>query len=156
MMRNHSLFCGENVVRFEHAIDIDAPPDRVWAVLSDLPRWGQWTSTVKSFEWVENDLLAEGAKARVELEGSPKAVWIVTSVDEGRSFVWEANIRGVHTSGGHHVEAREGGSRVTLTLDYRGFMSTLFKPMVSKVSRRNMTIEAEGLKRASEAAAAPA
>jgi carbon monoxide dehydrogenase subunit G len=139
-------------MRFEHTIDIDAPPDRVWAILSDLPPWGTWTTSVKSFEWVELDLLAEGAKARLELQGAPPAVWTVTSVDEGKSFVWEARIRGVYTVAGHYIAPRGGGSSLTLTLDQTGLLATLIKPMISKVSRRNMQIEAEGLKRASEAA----
>jgi carbon monoxide dehydrogenase subunit G len=137
-------------VRFEHTIDIDASPAQVWSILSDLPRWPAWTPTVKSFEWVEGDRLALGAKVRLELDGAPKAVWTVTELDEGRSFSWSADTRGVHTVGGHVIEDREGGSRVTLSLNQSGFMATLLKPVIARVARRNLPREAEGLKRASE------
>lgn len=141
-------------MHFEQTIDIDARPEDVWAVLSDVKRWGEWTPTVKSFEWVEGDILAEGAKARLELEGAPRAVWTVREVDEGQSFSWESNVRGVRTVGGHVIEPREAGSHVVLSLDYSGFMATLFRPMIARVSRRNMAMEADGLKRASEARSA--
>lgn len=143
-------------MRFEHTIDINASSAEAWAILADLQRWPEWTPTVKSFEWVEGDMLALGALARLGLDGAPKATWTVTNVDEGRSFTWEADTRGVHTVASHYIEPRDGGSRVTLTLDQTGFMATLFRPMISRVSRRNLQREAQGLKRASEAAAAPA
>ncbi|MGH2610003.1 MAG: SRPBCC family protein [Tepidiformaceae bacterium] len=137
-------------MRFEHTIDINASPAQVWAILSDVARWSDWTPTVKSFEWVEGDTLAVGAKARVEVHGAPKGVWTVTNVDDGRSFQWVFDKYGTHTVGGHVVDPRDGGSRVTLTLEQTGFVATLLKPMISRVSRRNLPIEAEGLKRASE------
>ena len=137
-------------VRFDHTIDIDASPAQVWSILSDLPRWPAWTPTMKTFEWVEGDHLAVGAKARLQLDGAPKAVWTVTQLDEGRSFSWAADTMGVHTIGSHVIEPRDGGSRVTLTLEQTGLIAILLKPMIARVSKRNLPIEAAGLKRASE------
>lgn len=141
-------------MRFEHTIDIDASPAQVWAILPDVKRWPEWTPTMKSFEWVEGDMLVEGAKARLELDGAPRAVWTVTSLDEGRYFAWEADTRGVHTVGGHVVDPRQGGSRVTLSLEQSGFMATLLKPLIARVARRNLPLEAEGLKHRSESRSA--
>lgn len=138
-------------MRFEHTIDINASPAQVWTILADVAHWKDWTPTVKSFEWVEGDTLAVGAKARLDLEGAGKGIWTVTNIDEGRSFSWENHTKGVRTVGGHVVDARDGGSRVTLILEQSGFMATLLKPMIARVSNRNLPIEAAGLKRASEA-----
>ena len=137
-------------MRFEHTIDINASSAQVWNILADVARWTDWTPTVKYFEWVEGDRLAVGAKARLNLDGAGKGIWTVTSVDEGRSFYWANDTRGVHTIGGHVVDPREDGSRVTLSLEQSGFMATIFKPMIARVSNRNLPIEAAGLKRASE------
>jgi uncharacterized protein YndB with AHSA1/START domain len=35
-------------MNFTITVDIDAPPDRVWAVMSDIERWPEWTPTVTS------------------------------------------------------------------------------------------------------------
>ncbi|MEX0782405.1 MAG: SRPBCC family protein [Dehalococcoidia bacterium] len=137
-------------MHFDHTIDIDASPAQVWNILADVARWAEWTPTMKSFEWVEGDTLAVGARVRLEVDGAPKGVWTVTDLDEGRSFTWMLDMLGVHTVGGHVVDPREGGSRVTLTLEQTGFVATLLKPLIARVSKRNLPIEAAGLKRASE------
>ena len=95
-------------MRFEHTIDINASPAQVWNILADVARWTDWTPTVKSFEWLEGDRLAVGAKARLDLDGAGKGIWTVTSLDEGRSFAWANDTMGVHTVAGHVVDAREG------------------------------------------------
>jgi hypothetical protein len=40
-----------------------------------------------------------------------------------------------------------GGSTVTLTIEQSGLLVPLFSPMLSRFSRRYMTLEADGLKR---------
>jgi carbon monoxide dehydrogenase subunit G len=141
-------------VRFEHTIDINASPAQVWTILADVARWKDWTPTVKSFEWVNGDQLRVGAQARLDVDGAGNGIWTVTNVDEGRSFSWDNDTKGVHTVGGHVVDARDGGSRVTLILEQSGIMATLLRPMIARVSKRNLPIEAAGLKRASETRAA--
>ena len=138
-------------MRFEQTIDIAAPTDIVWSVMSDLARWPEWTGTVKSLQWVERDLLAEGAKARVAIDGAPTGVWTISEVDEGQSFTWENHARGVHSVAGHVIQPQAGGSHVTLWIEQTGFIASLLKPYISRVSKRNLPIEAAGLKRTSEA-----
>ncbi len=137
-------------MRFEHTTDINASPAQVWAILADVARWKDWTPTVKSFEWLEGNTLAVGAKARLDVDGAGQGTWTVTSLDEGRSFSWDNHTRGVHTIGGHVVDSRDGGSRVTLTLEQSGLMATLLRPLIARVSNRNLPVEAASLKRASE------
>lgn len=138
-------------MRFEQVVDISAPPEMVWSVMADLPRWQEWSGTVQSFAWVEGDSLRQGATARLRLRGAPGAtVWTVTQVEEGRSFAWESRIRGVESVATHLIEPVAGGSRVTLAVEQIGLMATLFRPMLSRVSKQNLVLESEGLKRASE------
>ena len=138
-------------MRFEETIDIAASPGIVWAVMSDLPKWPEWTETVKSLAWVSGNALAVGATARVALEGAPTDVWTVTEVQDGRSFTWELRSRGVHTVAGHEIEPRNGGSHVTLWIEQTGFVATLLRLYIARVSKRNLPIESAGLKRAAEA-----
>ena len=42
-------------MRFEQSIEIDAPPPRVWDVLSDLEAWPQRIETVDSVEQFASD-----------------------------------------------------------------------------------------------------
>ena len=58
-------------------------------------------------------------------------------------------MKGVAT---HVIEPDGNGSKVTLTVDLSGIVATLFGPMIAGQSRKNVEMEAEGLKRWCEAA----
>jgi hypothetical protein len=75
----------------------------------------------------------------------------VSEFVEGRSFTWGTD-SGVRVVAGHVIEPEASGSKVTLSITTRG----LFAPLIVRTSRRNMQIEAEGLKRRSEVLAAKA
>lgn len=53
----------ESMPQLITAIDIDAPIERVWKILSDTASWGRWNPLLKSFK----GQLEEGAKAKVSL-----------------------------------------------------------------------------------------
>ncbi len=70
----------------ERIVEIQASPDRVWAVLRDIERWPEWTPTVKRSQQVDRGPLAVGSRARIRQPKLPPAKWEVTELDEGRSF----------------------------------------------------------------------
>lgn len=71
---------------FAIAVEISAPPDRVWAVMSDIEAWPEWTPTVTRVELLDPGPLAVGQRARVLQPRLPAAVWRITALGPGRSF----------------------------------------------------------------------
>jgi uncharacterized protein YndB with AHSA1/START domain len=142
-------------MRFERSIDIDAPPEMVWDILTDIERWPEWTQSATRASREDSGRFGVGSRAKMWLRGGPAAVWTVTSLDEGRAFTWENRSREVHAVGSHLVETRNGGSRVTLTFEARGLMSKVLWPLFRVVGPRNVRWEAEGLKRHAEARITP-
>ena len=71
---------------FATRIDIQALVDRIWRVLTDLPRWAQWNSTVE--RTVGN--VERGAKVAVFVRQSPGRAFPVrvTELDAPRRMVW--------------------------------------------------------------------
>ncbi len=67
----------------EQTIDVAAPPERVWRVMSDVGRWPRWTASVTSVQRLDSGPFAGGGRARL-----PPAVWTVTAPEPGRSFTW--------------------------------------------------------------------
>lgn len=137
-------------MHLEKEVQIEAQPGDVWSVLRDIRNWGDWTATVQSIETLDDGPLRPGLRARLDLSGAPRGVWTVNQVDEGHSFTWSSNLRGVKTVAGHVIEPSGTGTRVRLTLDMSGFAAVLFRPMIKKNSVRNLEIESAGLKRQSE------
>jgi carbon monoxide dehydrogenase subunit G len=134
------------------SIDIAAPPDRVWTVMSDIERWHEWTASITSIQKLEPGPLAVGLKARVRQPKLPPAVWTVSWVEPHAGFVWVSRAPGVHVTGRHMVEASASGSRATLSIAYEGLLGVLIGRLTRPVNERYLGLEAEGLKKRSEAA----
>jgi carbon monoxide dehydrogenase subunit G len=141
------------MARFEHQVSIRADPALVWQTWTDLERWPEWSPPMKGVRPEASGPLAVGTRARVEAEGAPAATWEVTRVDAGTYFEWQAAVRGVKTTAGHRVEPSGNGTTLaTASVEYRGLMAILFRPMLKRVARRNVVAECEGLKQRCEAA----
>lgn len=138
------------------SVFIDASPDRVWAVMSDIERWHEWTPSVRSIRRTNTGPFRIGAKARVMQPKLPAADWIVTAVHEGRGFDWESRAPGVRVLARHVIEPSGGGSRVTLSVQYSGLVGNLIGRLTASVNRRYIALEADGLKRRAEAHSAGA
>ena len=71
---------------FATRIDIQAPADKVWRILTDLSRWSQWNTTVE--RTVGN--IERGAKVTVFVKQSPGRAFPlrVTQLDAPLRMVW--------------------------------------------------------------------
>jgi GNAT superfamily N-acetyltransferase/uncharacterized protein YndB with AHSA1/START domain len=135
---------------FRTRIDINQPPARVWAVLSDVARWPRWTASVQSVDVLDPGPLKPGTRVRIMQPRLRPAIWTVTSLVDGWAFTWDMHSPGVRAVATHQIEPAPGGSRVTLTVDFAGVLALPIGWLTSSLNRRYMRIEAEGLKRESE------
>jgi uncharacterized membrane protein len=140
-------------MRFEQSIDIDAQQQRVWDVLTDLEAWPQRIETVDVVELLTPPPVATGTRVRLKQPKLPEGTWEVTAWDAPSYFEWRQQSGGVTSVAGHRVEAlEEVRSRLTLTLDMRGLLVPVFGRFYKGLTNRYMTVEAQGIKRAAEAA----
>lgn len=75
-------------------IDIEAPPDRIWEVLVDFPKWGAWNSFIPLVEGI----LQEGQMLKVQVNPPdlktmtfrPKVFSLIPNKEIvwGGSFLW--------------------------------------------------------------------
>jgi uncharacterized membrane protein len=131
-------------------VEIDAPADRVWAVLTDAERWPEWTASVRRVSLVD-DALRVGARATIEQPRLPQTVWTVTHLDEGREFVWEAKAPGARTVARHTVEqVGPGRTRVRLSVSQSGWLGWVMGRVYRTLTDRYLAMEAAGLKARAE------
>ena len=138
-------------MHFEKSIDIDAPQQRVWDVLSDLEAWPQRIETVDAVELLTPAPIAKGSRVRLEQPKLPEGTWDVTVWDAPSYFEWTQRTSGITSVAGHRVEPLgEGHARLTLTLDMRGFLIPVMTLFYRGLTNRYLTLEVEGMKRAAE------
>jgi uncharacterized membrane protein len=139
-------------MRFDHSSTIQAPPERVWQVFSDVERWPEWTPTVDSVERLDEGRIFIGSRTRIRQPKLPVAIWEVTELKEGEYFEWVSKAPGIKTTGVHRVESTPAGTVATATIIQEGPLGWLFGKLYAGLTRRYIQTETEKLKQVSERA----
>jgi len=139
--------------RLEEAIEIDAPPETVWAVLTDFAAYPQWNPFILSIE----GLPAVGERLVVNMK--PPGGFAMTfkptvlEADAPRSFRWlgKLGVSGVF-DGEHRFEVQpigEGRSRFVQSEVFKGILVPVLGMMFSKTAEGFRTMN-EALKQRAE------
>lgn len=131
---------------FSRTVDIAAPPGDVFAVMSEVERWSEWTASVTSITRLDSGPFVVGSRARIRQPKLPPALWTVSAIVPGRSFTWISKGPGLLVTAHHSIEPLDAGSRVTLSIRYEGLFATLLAWMTKDINERYLDMEANGLK----------
>jgi uncharacterized membrane protein len=135
----------------DSSIEIDAPAAAVWEVFSDVERWPTWTASVVEVVALDGPGLAVGKRFAIEQPRLPKLVWQVTDVDPGLSWTWRARSPGATTLATHElVPEHPGRTRVRQRIEQHGPLGVIAGRLTRRMTRRYLTLEAEGLKSVTE------
>jgi hypothetical protein len=140
-------------MQFSVTTEVSAPPDVVFAVLSEIERWPEWTPTVTRVERLDDagGSLAVGSRLRIVQPRVPPAEWTVTALEPGRGFRIVSRSPGATVEADHWAEPDGADrARVTLSVTFSGFMGRLVGWMMQGLNKRYISQEAAGLKRRSE------
>jgi carbon monoxide dehydrogenase subunit G len=132
------------------AVYIDAPPEKVFAVLCDVERWPEWTPTVTRVQRLEGGPFAIGSSAKVRQPKLRPAVWRVTELQDGRNFTWSTRSPGLHMTAGHLIEPEGAGCRVELTFELSGLIAPVASRLYGDLIERYVATESQALKKRSE------
>ena len=136
---------------FTKTIQIDAAPDLVWKVMTDVERWPDWTASITTLKRLDNGPFDVGSCARIKQPKLLPAVWTVTRLDAGRSFTWRSGTPGLHVIGYHAVKPAGNGSEVTLVVLFEGIFAGIAGLLFRKLNETYLEMETSGLKRRCEA-----
>jgi uncharacterized membrane protein len=134
-------------------VNIDAPPEQVFAVLCDVERWPEWTPTVTAAQRLDRGPFSLGSSARLRQPKLRPAVWKVTELETGRNFTWVTSAPGLRMKAGHLLTPEAAGTRAELSFELSGFMAPLVSRLYGGLIEEYVTTESRNLKERSESAA---
>jgi uncharacterized protein YndB with AHSA1/START domain len=126
-------------VEGQATIHIDAPPEKVYEMVTDVSRMGEWSPECVKAEWVEGDGPAVGARFR----GHNKLNWLirwsstptVKVADPGRQFTFETGKPGKEqTRWTYAFTPRDGGT--DLTESFEALSYSTFQKLTAKPDKR--------------------
>src|SRR5262245_28715741 len=143
----------------EESIDIDAPPERLYEMVSDLSRMGEWSPENQGGTWAGGATgAAPGAKFKARNSNGKRqwsSVVTIVTAEPGREVSWESKALGLKIAlWRYRFEPNgKGGTTVTeSTEDLRGSIMNTVGPLATGVkdrtaeNKKNMRATLEQLK----------
>ena len=128
-------------------VDIAAPPERVWEVLSDVEYWSEWTPTVTSVRRLDEGPLRPGQPREDPAAAHPGDRVRRDGARAGPLVHLGRDGPGVLTTARHDVEPLPGGgTRVRLSVTQSGWLGSLMGRFYRGLTDRYLANEANGLK----------
>jgi len=125
---------------------VAAPADKVWAIITDFDRFGEWNTIHTEFPDGGPAELSVGAEYRekMTLIGMPAEVaWTVTEVEPGRAYRLQGKGPMGVSVGQYYVLADEGeGTLVTVENEFKGAAVNM---MAAKIKDATTTALTESL-----------
>ncbi len=134
-------------VRSRRGIDIDAPPEVVWDVLTDFGRWPEWNPEVKSMSF--DGPLAPGSEFRWRA-GPGTIVSTLEELEPPRFVRWRGRTMSIKAIHEWRLEPQDGGTRVETKESYSGTLARLLRGTLQKTLDKALDDGLEHLKREAE------
>ena len=101
----------------EATVEIGVPPDAVYALVSDVTRYGEWSPENLGGTWLDG-ATGPAVGARFKAKNKRKVSWTTTckvlTADPGREFSFSVG-KGGETVWGYRIEAVADGTRCRVT-----------------------------------------
>ena len=115
-------------MRFESSIDINAPVEKVWALIDKLEEWPQWMPSIKKIEKVSKGPLTVGSQLSVTAKVSGLMVTLLMTITEfvpERTVVMQGKALGTNLTRFYNLEPVNGKTKVTIGGDVSGALAWL-------------------------------
>jgi uncharacterized protein YndB with AHSA1/START domain len=108
----------------EAATQIDAPPETVWSVISDIAAWPTWDREIRSVTF--DGPLAAGSKFRWKA-GPSSVMSRLEVVDPPREIAWTGSTMGIRAIHVFRFERSDGGTLARSQESWSGVLPSLLK-----------------------------
>ena len=124
-------------------VEIDAPIEAVWRILTAIERWPAWNPDVKSASL--DGRVVEGATFRWKAGRSTIGSTVV-HLDAPRLIAWTGQTFGIRAVHVWHLTSTNGRTLARTEESYEGFVARILRRPLQKVLDRTLTDGAHHLK----------
>jgi uncharacterized protein YndB with AHSA1/START domain len=132
-------------------IDIEAPPQLVWEVLTRFENWPNWNPEVKSMSFAGR--LAPGSEFRWKA-GPGTIVSTLDRIEPPRHIAWRGRTLTIDAYHEWWLEPRDGGTYVRTEESLSGLLARLLRGTLQKTLDKSLAEGLEHLKREAKLRAA--
>jgi len=131
------VISGRQMQTIKTEIDISAPPEKVWAILTDIDKWHEWSPTINASEGKAalDSTLTITMMSKEPGKDGPKYSPKIIQIDEPNYFHWRAHMMAGFIFTNDKIielEKTNTGTKVTHTETFKGIMSVLMKGQMDK------------------------
>jgi hypothetical protein len=136
--------------------DIRTAPETAFALLEDFARWHTWTASVESATplVLKGSPIRKGVRVEIKQPAMEAQKWVITQWDPPKGFVWTAERPGLVMRAEHWIEGGAATCKLRLVFALEGPLALAAKMTAGGRIQSYLDMEANGLKRAAERAAA--
>jgi len=118
-------------------IEIDAPPEKVWGIISDVDKWHEWSPTINASEGKAElgSIVAITMMSKEAGKDGPKYSPKIIQMDKPSYFHWRAHmIAGFIFTNDKIIELEktDTGTKVTHKETFKGLMAAAMKGQMEK------------------------
>lgn len=136
--------------RISKTINVNARPETIFKVLTEIGNWNLWTKSVKSITLLNKNIFEKGTKVKIVQPKLLPTLWEVTEIEKDRSFTWVSTSLGFKMTAKHIIGLKDDGTYVELITMHEGLLAGLIYKMTFGLTNQYMTMEIEGLKQEAE------
>ncbi len=116
-------------LKFSSSVEIDAPPEKVWALVNELEQWPQWIPSIKKIEKLSEGALGEGSQIRITAKSiiTVRLLMTITEFVPGRHAVMQGKVLGTRMTRYYAFEPVNGGTRLTAGGEVSGLLAFLVR-----------------------------
>jgi uncharacterized membrane protein len=126
ILRDTTLGKGSIGMRFESSIDINAPAEKVWALIDKLEEWPQWMLSIKRIERISKEPVTVGSQLSVTAKVSGFTVRLLMTITKfvpERNVVLEGKVLGTKLTRFYTLVPVNGKTKVTVGGEVSGILA---------------------------------
>ena len=116
-------------MKFSSTVEVDAPPEKVWALVNDLEEWPQWIPSIKKIEKLSEGALGIGSQIRVTAKSAitVKLLMTITEFVPGQHAVMRGKVLGTDLIRYYTFEPVDQRTRLTAGGEVSGLLAFLVR-----------------------------